>query len=78
MSLLGTALTMFALPTLAILVLRATALQIGILTAMARLPFPILGMPVGAIVAVLAAVPTCAVLGTLRIPYSTASRSSPA
>ncbi|MBC5800581.1 MAG: MFS transporter [Candidatus Eremiobacteraeota bacterium] len=46
-SLLGSALTVFALPTLAVLVLHATPLQVGFLTALQTLPFPILGMFVG-------------------------------
>lgn len=46
-SLLGSALTLFALPTLAILVLHATPLQLGTLTALQTLAFPILGMFVG-------------------------------
>ena len=46
-SLLGSALTVFALPTLAVLVLHATPLQVGALTALQTLPFPILGMFVG-------------------------------
>ncbi len=46
-SLLGTALTMFALPTLAVLVLHATPVQVGALSALQTLPFPILGMFVG-------------------------------
>ncbi|MDQ2680908.1 MAG: MFS transporter [Candidatus Eremiobacteraeota bacterium] len=46
-SLLGSALTTFALPSLAVLVLHATAVQLGILTALQTLPFPILGMFVG-------------------------------
>lgn len=46
-SLLGSALTMFALPTLAVLVLHATPPQLGWLIALETLPFPILGMLVG-------------------------------
>lgn len=48
-SLLGSAITMFALPTLAILVLHATPVQVGALTALQTLPFPILGMVVGVV-----------------------------
>jgi len=48
-SLLGTALTNFALPTLAVLVLHATAPQVGALAALQMLPFPVLGMLVGVI-----------------------------
>lgn len=48
-SLLGSAVTLFALPTLAVLVLHATALQVGALTALETLPFPVLGMLVGVI-----------------------------
>ena len=46
-SLLGTAITMFALPTLAVLRLHASAVQIGALTAFETLPFPLFGMFVG-------------------------------
>ncbi len=46
-SLLGSALTAFALPTLAVLVLHATPAQVGALAAMQTLPFPILGIFVG-------------------------------
>jgi MFS family permease len=46
-SLVGTALTAFALPTLAILTLHASASQVGALVALETLPFPILGMVVG-------------------------------
>jgi len=48
-SLLGSAVTMFALPTLAVLVLHATPMQVGVLTALETLPFPVLGMLVGVI-----------------------------
>ncbi len=48
-SLLGTALTNFALPTLAVLVLHATAPQVGAIAALQTLPFPALGMLVGVI-----------------------------
>ena len=46
-SLIGSAVTLFALPTLAVLVLHATPLQVGALTAFGTLPFPVLGMFVG-------------------------------
>lgn len=46
-SLLGSAVTVFALPTLAVLVLHATAVQVGALSALGTLPFPVLGMFVG-------------------------------
>jgi predicted MFS family arabinose efflux permease len=46
-SLVGTVLTGFALPTLAILTLHASASQVGVLVALETLPFPILGMIVG-------------------------------
>jgi MFS family permease len=49
-SLLGSAITTFALPTLAVLVLHATPLQVGALSALQMLPFPVLGMLVGVIV----------------------------
>ncbi|MDQ6826969.1 MAG: MFS transporter [Candidatus Eremiobacteraeota bacterium] len=48
-SLLGSAVTMFALPTLAVLVLRATPFQVGVLTALETLSFPVLGMLVGVV-----------------------------
>jgi MFS family permease len=47
-SLVGTAITQFALPTLAVLVLHAGAAQVGILIALQRVPFPFLALPVGA------------------------------
>lgn len=46
-SLIGSAVTVFALPTLAVLVLHATPVQVGALSALGTLPFPILGMFVG-------------------------------
>jgi MFS family permease len=46
-SLLGSALTVFALPSLAVLTLHATAVQVGILSALQMLPFPVLGLAVG-------------------------------
>ncbi|HEV2738181.1 MAG TPA: MFS transporter [Candidatus Elarobacter sp.] len=46
-SLFGSAFTMFALPTLAVLVLHATPLQIGLLSALQTLPFAALGMFAG-------------------------------
>lgn len=46
-SLFGTALTLFALPTLAVLILHATPSQLGVLLALETLPFPVLGMVVG-------------------------------
>ena len=46
-SLVGTVLTNFALPTLAVLTLHASASQVGVLVALETLPFPILGMIVG-------------------------------
>lgn len=49
LSLLGTALTNFALPTLAVLILHATAPQVGAIAALQTLPFPVLGMLVGVI-----------------------------
>ncbi|HEY1656054.1 MAG TPA: MFS transporter [Candidatus Tumulicola sp.] len=49
-SLLGSAMTQFALPTLAVLVLHATPVQLGTLIALETLPFPILGMIVGVVV----------------------------
>ncbi len=48
-SLLGSAVTIFALPTLAVLDLHATPVQLGALTALQTLPFPILGMFVGVV-----------------------------
>lgn len=46
-SLLGSAITIFALPTLAVLLLHATAVQLGILAALQTAPFPILGLFIG-------------------------------
>ncbi len=46
-SLLGSAVTLFAVPTLAVLVLHATPVQVGALTAIGGVPFPVLGMFVG-------------------------------
>lgn len=46
-SLLGSAITMFALPTLAVLGLHASAVQIGALSALETLPFPLFGMFAG-------------------------------
>ena len=46
-SAIGSALTSFALPTLAILGLHATAFQVGVLTALQTLPFPVFGLLVG-------------------------------
>lgn len=46
-SLLGNAITMFALPSLAVLFLHATPVQLGTIGALESLPFPILGMAVG-------------------------------
>ena len=48
-SLLGSAVTTFALPTLAVLVLHAMPVQLGALTALQTLPFPIFGMFVGVV-----------------------------
>lgn len=47
---LGTALTAFALPTLAVLVLHASTFQLGLLSALQRLAFPILGLLIGVLV----------------------------
>jgi MFS family permease len=44
---LGSQVTVLALPTVAVLLLHAGTLEIGILTALQRLPFPILGLFVG-------------------------------
>jgi MFS family permease len=44
---LGTAVTQIALPTIAVLVLHAGSLQLGILIALERIPFPILALLVG-------------------------------
>lgn len=44
---LGTAVTQIALPTIAVLVLHAGPLQLGILIALARIPFPIMAVFVG-------------------------------
>lgn len=48
-SVLGSAITVFALPTLAILVLHATPVQVGALAALETLSFPILGMIIGVV-----------------------------
>jgi len=48
-SVLGTALTTFALPTLAILTLHATAFEVGTLNALGWLSFPVLGLLVGVV-----------------------------
>ena len=44
---LGSAVTQIALPTIAVLVLHAGSLQLGILIALQRVPFPILALLVG-------------------------------
>jgi MFS family permease len=44
---LGSAVTQIALPTIAVLVLHAGSLQLGILIALQRIPFPILALLVG-------------------------------
>lgn len=44
---LGSAVTQIALPTIAVLVLHAGSLQLGILIALERIPFPILALLVG-------------------------------
>lgn len=46
-SLLGSSITMFALPSLAVLVLHASPLQVGALGALETVPFPVLGLFVG-------------------------------
>jgi MFS family permease len=46
-SLVGSALTVFALPSLAVLMLHATPAQVGTLSALQILPFPLLGLIVG-------------------------------
>jgi len=46
-SAIGNAVTRFALPTVAIFTIHATPLQIGEISALGMLPFPILGMLVG-------------------------------
>jgi predicted MFS family arabinose efflux permease len=49
-SVLGSAVTEFALPTLAVLTLHAGAAQVGLLIALDRVAFPVLALPVGALV----------------------------
>lgn len=49
-SALGSAVTDLALPTLAVLQLNASPAQVGLLLACGRLPFPLLAIPVGALV----------------------------
>ncbi|HEV7679964.1 MAG TPA: MFS transporter [Candidatus Dormibacteraeota bacterium] len=46
-SLVGTAVTMLALPTIAILVLHASPLHVGLLAAVQRIPFPLLALFAG-------------------------------
>jgi MFS family permease len=46
-SLIGSALTVFALPSLAVLLLHASPAQVGTLSALQILPFPVLGLVVG-------------------------------
>jgi len=47
---LGSTITLLALPTAAVLVLHADALQVGLLAAMTRLPFPFLSLFAGVVV----------------------------
>ena len=47
-SILGSSISGLALPTTAILVLHATAFEVGLLIALARLPFPVLALVAGA------------------------------
>jgi MFS family permease len=49
LSRLGTRITALALPTAAIQLLEAGPVEVGTLTALQFLPFPLLGMPVGVI-----------------------------
>src|SRR5207247_6235968 len=46
-SLLGSAVTQFALPTAAVLQLHAGPFEVGLLLALGKVAFPILGLPVG-------------------------------
>ncbi|HET7465462.1 MAG TPA: MFS transporter [Candidatus Dormibacteraeota bacterium] len=46
-SVLGTSVSQIALPTIAVLVLRASPLELGILMALQRIPFPVLALFVG-------------------------------
>lgn len=74
-SVLGSAVTTFALPTLAVLVLHATPVQVGVLAALQTLPFPVLGMIVGVLadrlsrrtIMIVADVGRCAALGTVPL-----------
>jgi MFS family permease len=74
-SLLGSALTTFALPTLAVLVLHATPTELGLLAAMETLPFPILGVFVGVLadrwprrrIMIIADLTRCVFLATIPI-----------
>src|ERR1700674_3007033 len=43
----GTQVSQLAVPTVAILILRATPFQVGLLTALEFLPFPVLGLVAG-------------------------------
>ncbi len=47
---LGSTITLLALPTAAVLVLHADALQVGLLAAMTRIPFPFLSLFAGVVV----------------------------
>ncbi|MGH3493916.1 MAG: MFS transporter, partial [Sciscionella sp.] len=47
---LGSSVTMVAMPLLAVTMLRATPLQVGLLTTFEFLAFPVLGLPAGALV----------------------------
>ena len=48
LSLLGTQVTVVALPIIAIKLLDASTVQVGVLTAMSYLPFLLFGLPAGA------------------------------
>ncbi len=65
-SLFGSGITALALPTLAILVLNATPLQMGILGALGRLAFPVLGLFAGVWVDRLYRRPVMIVCDTVR------------
>lgn len=48
-SLVGSAITAFVLPTLAVLVLHAAPFQLGVISALQTLPFPVLGLLAGVV-----------------------------
>jgi MFS family permease len=49
-SLLGTQVTLVAMPLVALKLLKATTFEVGALTSFERLPFLLIGLPAGAVV----------------------------